>query len=142
MRHRILKEARRVVVKVGSRLVASKGMGLQTDWIERLAAQLAALKGNGREIVMVSSGAIVCGIEKLGLREYPKSLPMKQAAAAVGQSRLMWAYEKALEKEALKVDQILLTVEDLTNRSSFFDSSHSFTARVVFCVLLTVNGQD
>ena len=81
MRHRILKEARRVVVKVGSRRVASKGMGLQTEWIERLAAQLAALKGNGREIVMVSYGAIVCGIEKLGLREYPKSLPMKQAAA-------------------------------------------------------------
>ena len=142
MRHRILKEARRVVVKVGSRLVASKGIGLQTDWIERLAAQLAALKGNGREIVMVSSGAIVCGIEKLGLREYPKSLPMKQAAAAVGQSRLMWAYEKAFEKEALKVAQILLTLEDLTNRSRFLNSRHTLTALLDFGVVPIINEND
>src|SRR5437879_12565419 len=122
MRHRILKEARRVVVKVGSRLVASKGIGLQTDWIERLAAQLAALKGNGREIVMVSSGAIVCGIERLGLREYPKSLPRKQAAAAVGQSRLMRASEKAGENEDLKAAQARLTIADCTYRPTPCDS--------------------
>ena len=59
--------------------------------------------------MIVSSGAIVSGIKKLGLKEYPKSLPVKQAAAAVGQSRLMWAYEKSFERLDVKVAQILLT---------------------------------
>jgi glutamate 5-kinase len=142
MRHRILKEARRVVLKVGSRLVASKAMGLHTEWIERLAAQVAQLKGHGREIIMVSSGAIVCGIEKLGLRDYPKSLPVKQAAAAVGQSRLMWAYEKAFAKENLKVAQILLTREDLTNRMRFLNSRHTLTALLEFGVVPIINEND
>ena len=65
--------------------------------IERLAVEIASCRSRGCEILVVSSGAIVSGITKLGLREYPKSLPVKQAAAAVGQSRLMWAYEKAFE---------------------------------------------
>ena len=142
MRHPILKEARRVVLKVGSRLVASKGMGLHINWIERLAAQLAHLKTNGREIIVVSSGAIVCGIEKLGLRDYPKSLPMKQAAAAVGQSRLMWAYEKAFEKERLTVAQILLTREDLTNRPRFLNSRHTLAALLDFGVVPIINEND
>ena len=76
MRHRILKEARRVVLKVGSSLVASKGLGLHTERLERLAAELAELKTQNRDILMVSSGAIISGIEKLGLKEYPKSLPI------------------------------------------------------------------
>src|SRR5207247_10944665 len=66
MRDQIVKDAKRLVLKVGSRLVASKGSGLNTERIDRLASELAALKAQGREIVMVSSGAIVCGIEKLG----------------------------------------------------------------------------
>jgi glutamate 5-kinase len=142
MRHRILKEAKRIVLKVGSRLVASRETGLHTDRIERLAVQLAALKGQGKELVMVSSGAIMCGIEKLGLREYPKSLPMKQAAAAVGQSRLMWAYEKAFEKEGLKVAQILLTRDDLTSRSRFLNSRHTLTALLEFGVIPIINEND
>jgi glutamate 5-kinase len=142
MRHPILKEARRVVLKVGSRLVASKGVGLHINWIERLAAQLAHLKTNGREIILVSSGAIVCGIEKLGLRDYPKSLPMKQAAAAVGQSRLMWAYEKAFEKERLTVAQILLTRDDLTNRPRFLNSRHTLAALLDFGVVPIINEND
>src|SRR2546422_7385870 len=139
MRHRILKEARRIVLKVGSRLVASKGKGLHSDTIERLAGELAGLKSGGRQVVMVSSGAIICGIEKLGLREYPKSLPIKQAAAAVGQSRLMWAYEKAFEKEGLKVAQILLTQEDLTDRARFLNSRHTVTALLEFGVVPIIN---
>jgi glutamate 5-kinase len=142
MRHPILKEAKRVVLKVGSRLVASKGTGLQTDRIERLAGELAVLKAQGREILMVSSGAIVSGIEKLGLREYPKSLPLKQAAAAVGQSRLMWAYEKAFEKVGQKVAQVLLTREDLTNRKRFLNSRHTLTSLLEFGVVPVINEND
>src|SRR5439155_101816 len=142
MRHRILKEARRVVLKVGSSLVASKGLGLHTERLERLAAELAELKTQNRDILMVSSGAIISGIEKLGLKEYPKSLPIKQAAAAVGQSRLMWAYEKAFEKEGVKVAQVLLTREDLTNRARFLNSRHTLTALLGFGVVPIINEND
>src|SRR5947209_19924044 len=96
MRDQIVKDAKRLVLKVGSRLVASKGSGLNTERIDRLAGELSALKAQGREVVMVFSGAIVCGIEKLGLPEYPKCLPRHQVDAAVGHSQLMWAHEKAL----------------------------------------------
>src|SRR5438445_3014804 len=142
MRHRILKEARRIVLKIGSRLVASKGLGLHSDRIDRLVAELARLKAEDRQIVMVSSGAIVCGIEKLGLREYPKSLPQKQAAAAVGQSRLMWADEKAFEKVDQKVAQVLLTREDLANRARFLNSRHTLTALLEYGVVPIINEND
>ena len=142
MRDQIIKDARRVVIKVGSRLVAAKGTGLNTERIDRLAGELAGLKAQGREILMVSSGAIVCGIEKLGLKEYPKSLPLKQAAAAVGQSRLMWAYEKAFEKEGQKVAQVLLTREDLTNRARFLNSRHTLTALLEYGVVPIINEND
>jgi glutamate 5-kinase len=89
VRDQILTQARRVVVKVGSSLVATKGIGLRSDRIERLADEIIGIKP-GRELVLVSSGAIVSGIEKLGLKTFPTRLPVKQAAAAVGQSRLMW----------------------------------------------------
>ena len=142
MRDQIIKEAKRVVFKVGSRLVASKGMGLNSERIDRLAAELAGFKAQGKEVVMVSSGAIICGIEKLGLKEYPKSLPLKQAAAAVGQSRLMWAYEKAFEKEGQKVAQVLLTSEDLANRARFLNSRHTLTALLEHGVVPIINEND
>ena len=142
MRDQIVKEARRVVIKVGSRLVASKGMGLNGERIDQLAVELAGLKALGKEIVMVSSGAIVCGIEKLGLKEYPKSLPLKQAAAAVRQSRLMWAYEKAFEKQGQKVAQVLLTSEDLANRARFLNSRHTLTALLEHGVVPIINEND
>ena len=142
MRDQIIKDAKRLVLKVGSRLVASKGRGLNTERIDQLASELATLKAQGREIVMVSSGAIVCGIEKLGLPEYPKSLPHKQAAAAVGQSRLMWAYEKAFEKVGQKVAQVLLTREDLANRARFLNSRHTLTALLEYGVVPIINEND
>src|SRR5437867_12079077 len=142
MRDQIVKDAKRLVLKVGSRLVASKGSGLNTERIDRLAGELSALKAQGREIVMVSSGAIVCGIEKLGLPEYPKSLPHKQAAAAVGQSRLMWAYEKAFEKVGQKVAQVLLAREDLANRARFLNSRHTLTALLEYGVVPIINEND
>ena len=142
MRDQIIKDAKRVVIKVGSRLVASKGTGLNTERIDRLAVELAGLKAHGREILMVSSGAIVCGIEKLGLKEYPKSLPLKQAAAAVGQSRLMWAYEKAFEKVGQMVAQVLLTREDLANRARFLNSRHTLTTLLEHEVVPIINEND
>jgi glutamate 5-kinase len=141
MRHEILKQARRLVVKIGSSLVASKGSGLRSDRIERLADDINAIQ-EGRDVLLVSSGAIVSGIQKLGLKAYPKRLPVKQAAAAVGQSRLMWAYEKAFERLDQKVAQVLLTHQDLADRRRFLNSRHTLTALLEFGVIPIINEND
>lgn len=142
MRDRLLKDARRVVVKIGSSLVATRGAGLRPERIEQLAADLAALKASGRDVLVVSSGAIVSGIQKLGLTAYPKSLPEKQAAAAVGQSRLMWAYEKAFEALGQKVAQVLLTHQDLADRKRFMNARHTLAALIEFGVIPIINEND
>ena len=86
MRDDLLRQATRIVIKIGSSLIASRDTGLRPERIDRLADEIAALRSSGREVLLVSSGAIVSGIKKLGLKEYPKSLPVKQAAAAVAKA--------------------------------------------------------
>jgi glutamate 5-kinase len=142
MRDEILKQAKRIVVKIGSSLVSSRESGLEPDRIDRLADDLAAIRSGGRELLIVSSGAIVSGIKKLSLKEYPKSLPVKQAAAAVGQSRLMWAYEKSFERLGIKVAQILLTHQDLADRRRFLNARHTLTALIDFQVVPIINEND
>lgn len=142
MRDQILTGARRLVVKVGSSLIASHDAGLKSERIEALADDIAALRRAGREVVLVSSGAIVSGIPALGLTTYPKSLPLKQAAAAVGQSRLMWAYEKAFERLTFKVAQVLLTHQDLADRRRFLNARHTLTALLSVGIVPIVNEND
>jgi len=142
VRDELLTQAKRLVIKIGSSLVASRATGLSPDRIERLAVEIASCRSRGCEILVVSSGAIVSGITKLGLREYPKSLPVKQAAAAVGQSRLMWAYEKAFEPLGLKVAQILLTHQDLADRRRFLNARHTLQTLLSFGVVPIINEND
>jgi glutamate 5-kinase len=142
MRNEVLKQATRIVVKIGSSLVSSREAGLEPDRIDRLAEDLAALRAAGRDVLVVSSGAIVSGIKKLSLKEYPKSLPVKQAAAAVGQSRLMWAYEKSFERLGIKVAQILLTHHDLADRRRFLNARHTLAALIDFQVIPIINEND
>ena len=142
MRNEVLKQAKRIVVKIGSSLVSSREAGLEPDRIDRLAEDLAALRAAGRDVLVVSSGAIVSGIKKLSLKEYPKSLPVKQAAAAVGQSRLMWAYEKSFERLDIKVAQILLTHHDLADRRRFLNARHTLAALIEFQVIPIINEND
>jgi glutamate 5-kinase len=144
VRDQVLTQAKRLVIKIGSSLVASRETGLSSDRIDRLAKEIASCKTgrDGREILLVSSGAIVSGIKKLDLREYPKSLPVKQAAAAVGQSRLMWAYEKAFEQVGLKVAQVLLTHQDLADRRRFLNARHTLQALIGFGVIPIINEND
>ena len=142
MRNEVLKQAKRIVVKIGSSLVSSREAGLEPDRIDRLAEDLAALRAAGRDVLVVSSGAIVSGIKKLSLKEYPKSLPVKQAAAAVGQSRLMWAYEKSFEPLGIKVAQILLTHQDLADRRRFLNARHTLAALIEFQVIPIINEND
>ena len=142
MRDEILRSAKRVVVKIGSSLVASRETGLRPERIDRLAEEISSLRSNGRDVLIVSSGAIVSGIKKLELKEYPKSLPVKQAAAAVGQSRLMWAYEKSFERLGIKVAQILVTHHDLVDRRRFLNARHTLAALIGFGVIPIINEND
>jgi glutamate 5-kinase len=142
VRDELLKQAKRVVIKIGSSLVASRESGLSAERIERLASEIADVRAQGREVLVVSSGAVVSGIKKLGLREYPKSLPVKQAAAAVGQSHLMWAYEKAFEPLSLRVAQVLLTHEELADRRRFLNARHTLTTLIKFGVIPIINEND
>lgn len=142
MRDQFLKQTKRMVVKVGSSLVASRDDGLRLDHLARLAEDLTAVHRTGREVLLVSSGAIVSGIKKLGLSGYPKNLPLKQAAAAVGQSRLMWAYEKAFESLGQRVAQILLTHQDLADRKRFLNSRHTLTTLLAHNVIPVINEND
>jgi len=142
MRDELLTHAKRIVVKIGSSIIASRATGLRPEQIERLADELAALRASGREVLVVSSGAIVSGIKKLQLKEYPKSLPVKQAAAAVGQSRLIWAYEKAFERLGIQVAQVLLTHQDLADRRRFLNARYTLTALIGFGILPIINEND
>ena len=118
-RKSIFSKSRRIVIKVGSAVLTSSEQGLDQNRIERLAADISAIMAQGREVVLVSSGAIAAGLAKLGLKK-TKDMPLslKQAAAAIGQSGLMWMYEKTFSTHGKKVAQVLLTREDLSNRTT------------------------
>lgn len=139
---RLFRKCNRVVIKIGSRIIASRGTGLNKSRIEQLAKEIALLKDNGTEIVLVSSGAILAGMAKLGLKERPKSMSLKQAAAAAGQSQLMWLYEKTFKIHKIPVAQILLTGDDLADRKRFLNSRNTFFTLFDHHVIPIVNEND
>jgi glutamate 5-kinase len=138
---RELKKARRIVVKVGSNLVTSHGLGGDPDRIERLAADVAVVRQD-REIALVSSGAIATGMARLGLAERPRSIREKQAAAAVGQSALMWQYEIAFKRHGIAVGQVLLTAQDIGDRTRYLNARNTLLALLGFGVVPIVNEND
>lgn len=113
---RRLGRVRRLVVKVGSGLVTAPGTGVVPERIGALAGEIASVR-EGRQVVLVTSGAIATGMARLGLGERPRSIPDKQAAAAVGQSALMWQYEAAFGRHGIPVGQVLLTAQDKIGRA-------------------------
>ncbi|MBI3803751.1 MAG: glutamate 5-kinase [Nitrospirae bacterium] len=139
---RLLQKHRRLVIKIGSSLIASPEKGLREERLSEIAEEVAALRGDGYEIFLVSSGAILCGMEKLGLARRPKTIPLKQAAAAVGQSRLMWAYEKHFEPYRIKVAQVLLTREDIADRKRFINARNTLMTLLEHQVLPIINEND
>ena len=139
---RSLSRVRRVVVKVGSGLVTLPGEGPSAALIARLATDLAALVSDRREVALVSSGAIATGMARLRLLARPRSIPEKQAAAAVGQSALMWHYEQAFKKHGIQVGQVLLTGQDISDRSRYLNARNTLLALLDFGVLPIVNEND
>jgi glutamate 5-kinase len=136
-----LARARRVVVKVGSGLITAPAVGPDPDRIERLAADVAAVRRD-REVALVSSGAIATGMARLGLAERPRSIPEKQAAAAVGQSALMWQYEIAFKRHGIAVGQVLLTAQDIGDRTRYLNARNTLLALLGFGVVPIVNEND
>lgn len=116
MRPRI-RDARRIVVKVGSALVTNNGTGLDKEAMSEWARQIALLRQQGREIALVSSGSIAAGMQRLGWTRRPQEVHQLQAAAAVGQMGLVQVYERVFSEHGLQTAQILLTHDDLADRS-------------------------
>jgi glutamate 5-kinase len=116
---------KRIVVKIGSNILADDKEGLDTKRISSIASDISALQDKGYEVVVVSSGAFAAGMRKLGLKEKPKDVKLKQAAAAVGQSSLMWAYERGFSGHGKKVAQVLLTRNDLSDRKRYINAKNT-----------------
>src|SRR5215468_5141668 len=139
---RALTRARRIVVKVGSGLVTLPGQGPSGEVIGRLVDDLATLVRDRREVALVSSGAIATGMARLGLSTRPRTIPEKQAAAAVGQSTLMWHYEQAFGKHGIQVGQVLLTGQDISDRGRYLNARNTLLALLHFKVVPVVNEND
>jgi glutamate 5-kinase len=134
---------RRVVVKLGSGTVTDPGGGLRLSTIRALAAQLSnALAANRVSFVVVTSGAIAAGQEKLGMAERPRTVSLKQAAAAVGQTSLMRAYERAFEKRGRHVAQLLLTHDDFESRERYVNARNTLLALLARGIVPIVNEND
>ncbi len=138
---RMLDRCRRAVVKIGSGILSSTE-GIQEGRIKGLVRELADLHSRGKEIVVVSSGAVASGMTRLGLKERPKTIPEKQALAAVGQIKLMALYEKHFSRFEKNVAQVLLTHEDLANRQRYLNAKHTFQTLLDHAIIPVVNEND
>lgn len=140
-RKSILERCRRLIIKVGSAVLTGP-RGLNLVMIHRLSDQLAELREKGLEIVIVTSGAVASGVRKVGLTERLRTIPQKQAAAAVGQGALMEAWEGAFYKYDLLVAQILLTTEDLAHRHRYLNARNTLETLLDWGILPIINEND
>ena len=138
----LLREARRIVVKVGSSLVTNEGRGLDEAAIGEWCRQMALLSGQGKEVVMVSSGAIAEGMKRLGWTTRPSEVPALQAAAAVGQMGLAQMYETKLRENGMGSAQVLLTHADLADRERYLNARSTLLTLLQHRVLPVINEND
>ncbi len=139
---KVLQDARRIVVKVGSSLVTNDGRGLDEAAIGQWCRQLAALRHDGREVVMVSSGAIAEGMKRLGWATRPREIHELQAAAAVGQMGLAQMYETKLRENGLGSAQVLLTHADLADRERYLNARSTLLTLLQHKVVPVINEND
>jgi glutamate 5-kinase len=135
-------KARRLVVKVGSSLVTNEGRGVDHDAVARWAHEIAALTQSGKSVVLVSSGAIAEGMQRLGWTTRPHAIHALQAAAAVGQMGLVEAYERAFARFGLHTAQVLLTHEDLADRRRYLNARSTLTTLLGLRVIPVINEND
>ena len=139
----ILTTTRRLVVKIGSALLVDERTGeIRHEWLNKLADDIAYLKNKGKEVLIVSSGAIAVGSQHLGINQKILKLEEKQAAAATGQIRLAHAYETALARHSITVAQILLSLSDTEERRRHLNARATLTTLLKFGVIPVINEND
>src|SRR5687768_15358834 len=138
----VLKQSHRIVVKVGSSLVTNQGQGLDHLALARWAEQIVGLKKMGKEVVLVSSGAIAEGMQRLKWKKRPHAVHELQAAAAVGQMGLIQAYETCFRNHEMHAAQVLLTHEDLSDRKRYLNARSTLTTLLNLNVIPIINEND
>jgi glutamate 5-kinase len=136
-----MSSVRRVVVKLGSSVVTTD-QGLDRKTIAGIVDDLGRYIQRGKEFILVSSGAVAAGVRRLRLKGGARSIPQKQAAAAIGQSRLMAAYEEAFGRHGIRVAQMLLTRDDLTHRRRYLNAANTLTTLLSWGVVPIINEND
>ena len=137
-----MRTARRIVVKIGSNLLTVGGQGLQQTWISARATEMVRLINQGRQVVVVTSGAVAAGTPLLGLKRPLASLREKQAAAAAGQSVLMRCYEVGFAAHNIPVGQVLITRDDVENRRRYLNARDTLHTLVALGLVPIVNEND
>ena len=132
----------RIVIKIGTSTLAHPTGHLNIRRVERLCEIMSDIKNAGHELILVSSGAIGMGVGKLGLREKPKDIPSKQAAAAVGQCELMYVYDKLFSEYHHTVAQLLITGDDTTNDTRRFNFTNTLNRLLELGALPIINEND
>jgi len=139
---RVVAAARRIVIKVGSSLVTDEGRGLDRAAISRWGAEIASLRAGGKQVVVVSSGAVAEGMKRLGWRQRPREMHELQAAAAVGQMGLAQVYESCFAEHGLRTAQVLLTHEDLADRKRYLNARSTLRTLLELAVVPIINEND
>lgn len=142
MKKRNYSSMQRIVVKVGSSSLTYNTGKLNICQIEALVRQLADLHNRGLDVLLVTSGAVGAGMGKLGLKERPRTIPEKQAVAAVGQGLLLHMYEKIFAEYGLVVGQVLLTREDFADRRRFLNARHTLQTMLNMHIIPVINEND
>jgi glutamate 5-kinase len=140
-RKKNFKKIRRIVVKVGSGVLAAKN-GLNNRVISGITKDISVLRKNGIDVILVSSGAIASGMKKIGLAKRPVTIFDQQATAAVGQASLMMAYENAFARHNLKVAQILITRDDLNHRGRYLNARNTVFTLLSWHIIPIINEND
>jgi glutamate 5-kinase len=138
----ILTQCKRIVIKVGSSLVTNQGEGLDIAAIENWAEQIATLRQIGNEVVLVSSGAVAEGMQRLGWKQRPSAVHELQAAAAVGQMGLVQVYESCFRKHGMHAAQVLLTHADLADRERYLNARSTLRTLLHLNVVPVINEND
>lgn len=141
-RRRYLETVRRIVVKIGSRVLADEAGRLSTAVFESIVDQVVELSKRGKEVVLVSSGAIAAGRTLLAQKQKDSTIPEKQALAAIGQTQLMGMYQQALDRHGKRAGQVLLTRDDLSHRRRYLNARNTLFKLLQFSVIPVVNEND
>lgn len=137
----MVQKIKRLVVKIGSGII-TKGLRHDFSFFKNLASQISYLKKKNIEVVLVSSGAIACGMVDLGLTKRPETIGAKQAVAALGQPLLMKFYGKAFQALKMKTAQILITREDFTDKKHFQNAQHAIFELLKWGIVPVINEND